>query len=620
VSEIFYFAWIDESEAFDPAVHNRQDEDIFNMKLSQVEGDFAALDLDVKNPRIGLLSTGRKVWCFFSYDDGTGTIRPLFKGRLVGLPSNIFDTVVTFSFIARPSDFVDRKHALADSLRVLPFWDPVLISPDSWGDDDAVLEARSALWHIDRVTHEVTISDVLTPEDGVLEFTQSDFFYDGMSMSLQETPLRSCTVTATFPWTNSGSGSLDLAPTLISRWPGKDPTLSFIWTFTFQGLQSGWPKAGASIGSGWQVLDGSLTDVTFLNVQPLTGIDLSIFDPSSIPGPIGKNSIVFPPVYSGKIYGGVDGSGFDETIDIVVAAANWGLPTLSLAYSGARDYSQVLKFTLVTDMQSIVTDTGGDDVISIDLTSNPLTDIGFDGSQSISASARTFLDTPRGQLAVEHCILIARANLCIKSRAIQTTFEAPFKTGYMVSLRKGCLIHDPRIPGAQAIGKVVAYTLSLDGSTGAAIANITIASAVGYGGTHDTSPGEPTWVEAAWVSPDWEQYTGVVGQTSTSDITFEMPATETFDDGIDLSRQLTVATGVKSLTITHGPSEQANALTGALASLPDQAAVNSLLQNLGTTVQLTMTPLNSGPFAGGVAPTLSKLIIPQQINLEATSA
>jgi len=619
-AEHFYFAWIDEGEQFNPAVHNRDDEDVFSFSIQQTEGDFASLTLEVHNPRIGLLNAGRKVWCFLSFDDGSGTLVNLFKGRLIGIPSNIFDTVVTFTFIARPSGFVAQKHALADTLRVLPYWDPDLLSPDSWQDDDTVLEARSALWNINPATHELTISDVLVPEDGVMEFQPTDFFYDGMAMTLQETPLRSCTVTATFPWKNSGSGNVDLADLIKRNWPAKDLVYNLIWTFTMDGLISGWPTAGTSIGSGWTVTDGKLTDVTFLNVRELDiGVDLKFFDLSVVPGPVGRNSIFFPATTVVSSYGGVGGAGFDEKISVVVALANWALPVLTVGYSTSRDYSQVLQFTLTTDTQNIITDTGGDDVISIALTSNPLTDIGFDAVPSIAPSARTYLDTPRGQLAVEHCILVARANLCIKSRAVQTTFETLFKAGAAVTCRKGCLIHDPRIPGGAAQGKVTAYKLSLDGATGAALANITIASAVGYGGAHTTSAGTPSWVDAAWVGADWQQYNEVVNLTETSDITFEMPPTGTFDDGVDLSRQLTLNTAVKSFTIENGPQVQSAVLNSQRDSYLDAAAINSLLQTVGTTISLSLTPLNTGPFSGGVAPTLSKLIIPQQINLEAAS-
>lgn len=617
--EIFYFAWIDEGEAFDPAVHNRHDEDVFAFNLTQQEGDFAALTCDVKNPRIGLLNTGRKVWCYFSWDAGDGTIAPLFKGRLIAIPSNIFDTVVTFSFTARPSAFVDAKHTLADTLRVLPYWDQVMIDPDSWEDDDVVLEARSALYHIDRVTHEVTISDVLTPEDGTLEFGGDDFFYDNMSMTLQQTPIRSCNVTATFPWANSGAGGLDVGAVILQKWPGKDAILNLINSFTFPGLQSSWPKPGASIGSGWTVVQGELIDETFLSVQPL-GIDESIFDLSNIPGPLGKGSIMFPPVYSGTSYGGVDGSNFNEQIDVVYAPMGWGVPILSVAYSASRDYSQVLQFTLSTHTQNIVTDTGGDDIIDLTLTSNPLTDVGYDGEIAINSSARTYLDTPRGQQSVEYCILTARAQLCIRARAVNISFDTFFAAGVAATLRKGALIHDPRLPGGQAAGKLIAYKLSLDGDDGVAIATLTMGSAIGYGGSYVEVPGTGCYAAPGYMADGYQQMTGEVVLASTSDITFQMPDLEQFDDGIDLSRGLTAATAIQALTIVDPASQQGPVLEGQTKNAPDQQALNSLLQTMPTVINLTLVPLNTGPFSGGVEPTVSELIIPKQIDLEAASS
>ena len=156
----FYFAWVDPNTAFDPAVHNVEDEDVFSFKISQVEGDFASLELVIKNPRVGLLKPGRKVWAWFSMDTGT-VIRPLFLGRIVGLPTNLFESTVTLEFTARPTDFVAQKLALAETLKVLPYYDPIFISPESWGDPDVVLEGRTVLWHVDPITHVVTVSDIL---------------------------------------------------------------------------------------------------------------------------------------------------------------------------------------------------------------------------------------------------------------------------------------------------------------------------------------------------------------------------------------------------------------------------------------------------------------------------
>ena len=165
----FYFAWADKNEAFDPALHARIDEDIFKFDVDHSEGDFATLTAIVRNPRIGLLAPSRRVWAWLSWQNGAELV-PLFYGRLVGVPTDINQELVTLVFTARPADFVSLKEAKAETLKERPYYDPIWINPDSLDDPDTVLEARSALWSIDRVTHEVDISDVLVGEDGIEDF------------------------------------------------------------------------------------------------------------------------------------------------------------------------------------------------------------------------------------------------------------------------------------------------------------------------------------------------------------------------------------------------------------------------------------------------------------------
>src|SRR5690349_12095555 len=115
----YFFAWADESEAFDPDIHARFDDDIFEFSLEHNEGDFATLNLLVKNPRVGLLAPGRKRWAWFSYYTGT-EIKPLFFGRLVGLPDQLQDEIISLNFIARPTDLAEQKAAVAAGLKVRP--------------------------------------------------------------------------------------------------------------------------------------------------------------------------------------------------------------------------------------------------------------------------------------------------------------------------------------------------------------------------------------------------------------------------------------------------------------------------------------------------------------------
>src|SRR5262245_51636919 len=153
-----YFAWIDPDEVVFLPGHMRWDESVFSFSLKQDEGDPASLTAVVRRPRneygdpIGLLGPGRKIWAWFAFDCGAGNLIK-FRGRLVGIPTSIFEELVTLEFVARPFDVVAQKEALAATLRVLPYYDEVMIDKDRRDDPEVVLEGYPAIWHYDRETH-----------------------------------------------------------------------------------------------------------------------------------------------------------------------------------------------------------------------------------------------------------------------------------------------------------------------------------------------------------------------------------------------------------------------------------------------------------------------------------
>src|SRR5262245_64820702 len=128
------FAWVDASETVFGPEHLRWDEPVFSFALAQEEGDFATLSIAVRRPRnvagdpIGLLGPGRKIWAWFAFDCGPALVK--FRGRLVGIPSSMFEDLVRLEFVARPVDMVAQKEALADTLRVLPYYDEVVLDEE----------------------------------------------------------------------------------------------------------------------------------------------------------------------------------------------------------------------------------------------------------------------------------------------------------------------------------------------------------------------------------------------------------------------------------------------------------------------------------------------------------
>jgi len=611
----FYFAWVEPGTAFNPAVHNVEDEDVFSHEFSHEEGGFAALQIVIRNPRIGLLNPSRKRWAYFSFNKGTDEapdIVPQFYGRLLGVPDNIFDTLVTLQFVARPSNFVAQKTALATTLKVLPYYDPIFVSPDAWTDPDAVLEGRTQLWHIDPVSHVVSVSDILVPEDGTVEFEATDVFYDSVAISLQSVPLRAVSVVATIPWTQSAQGSVDFKQPILGIFGGR----SSIGSFSMEGLVSSWPQPGTQIGNGWVVTAGELVDISFLSKPEYVIPDVFAQTNSSLPH-LAEGSIVFPIKVSGKIWGGVDGAGYDFNYELVGVAKGWGSPTLTAQYTAQRDFAEVVNFTLFSDQQAILTLPEDDEAMLVSLTANSVSDMTVDGSVPIGdVRSRTYVNSARGRQSVEHLIMIARAHLVSRSRAVQVSFKTDYVTGLQITLRKAALIHDDRIPGGVATGKVMSYKFSLDGDSGEAIAEITIGCAVGYGGSYTEIPGNPTYVDEPYVDKEYQEYESEVVLSTTSDVLYSMPPYQAFDDGLDFKRGLTT-TAITHLSVANPAAVQAAAIEAVSGA--DQSVLSTVLQAIPTRITMQLVPMEGGPFVASVPISVSDLIVPKQIDLEAAS-
>lgn len=624
---IFHFAWVDEGAEFDPDTMAREDEDVFSFVMRQQEGDFAALEMVIKNPRVGLLAPGRKVWMWLSYSVDGGEAQPLFYGRLIGIPSNIFDTLVTINFIARPVDFNAQKEALAATLRVAPYWDDIFISPDKWTDPDVVLEARSQIWHIDPITHELTVSDIINPEDGVIDIA-TNFFYDSLSITLNEVPLTSVRIEAGIPWTQSASGQIDLTNAFIYRWPGGADT-KMLTSFTMPGLVNSWPKSGAKIGSGWTAVESELVDLSTTAVKLEEPPE--IFDPAAVP-PLPEGSVSFPirvvmdTVWGEKAIGSpiwIDAATIYQKLQGVWAPLGYGKPKMTATYSANRKFMETIVIELKTAQQAIATLPGDDERLLITINSNEVTDLDYNGDIPIGSSLkRSYADSPRGKQSIEYLLNLGRANLVARSRTVVTEFQTDFLTGINVTLRKGVHIEDGRIPGGEVLGKCTGYVFSVDGSTGEALATITIASTVGYGGSYSSVPGEPTYAEADYCGNDYQMFVNEIVALPTSDVAWTPPDADYFDDGVDFERGFSWYNAFQILDIEN----PAGAQRAALENLEfgdtvgtDLTMVQSLLQSMPTRVHMRLIPMEGGPFSTIRPVTVTDLIVPKQIDLEAAS-
>lgn len=586
----YYFAWTTPETAFSESAHAVEDEDVFAFELEHVEGEFATLSLDVVNPRIGLLNAGRDQWAWLSYDTGTSDgIVPLFYGRLVGIPQDLQDEVVRLQFIARPLDYEDQKAALAETLKVAPYWDAAWISEEARLDPDTVLESRTQLWHIDRLTHEVTTSDIISGEDATL-VVGGNFFYDSLSIRYTSPPGKVCRVRATATWRQQATGSVDIT--------GEFPP--YIESFSGDGLINDWPKAGTNIGGGWT------------------------FETAS-----------WRPYYTFSITADPFDLDFARQFDTRVGDTVYWAPgriiphEMVVAYEADREFAETLTFDLQADVQAMVTDAADDEVITLDLSAE--VDQAIDPEEVSGEGplmpirdlkARRYFQTTRGLESVDYLVCLARANLVHRARAVDIAFEIPFESGLDLTCRYMASIEDDRIPGGSVTAKVKAYSLSLNGDTGAAVCRITLGASVGKGGTVSEAAGTPVYVETGYIEDGWQIYSGATTAVIADTVTVEdFSDLAINDDGVDWSA-LTPASVIEGITVYNDATEQLALLDaevdGGLAA--DSWEIARIFIEAYTEVELDLIAARGGPFETELPITTSVLKIPKQIDLEANAA
>jgi hypothetical protein len=587
----FWFAWVAEGTEFDGETHAVEDEDVFGFEISHTEGEAPTLALDVVNPRIGLLNASREQWAWFSYGEGS-SVAPLFYGRLIGIPQELQNEVVRLEFRAMPVDYEAQKAALAETLKVAPYWDPVWITEEARLDPDSVLESRTQLWHVDRLTHEVTVSDIITGEAATIDFG-SDYFYDSLSVSYTSPPGKVCNVRATAVWEQQATGSIDIT----SEFP------PFIETLTGDGLIEDWPKAGASIGGGW----------TFESADWRPYYGFSVTDQ----------------------FAGTSARSFSTaTGDVISWAPARIVPfNMVVAYEAEREYAETLTFSLQADVQALLTDAGDDEVLTIDVSAE--VDQAIDPEEASGEGplmpirdlkSRRYFQSERGRESLDYLICLARAQLVHRARAVEIAFEVPFDDGVDLSCRHMATIADDRIPGGTVTAKVKGYALSLNGDTGAATCRVTIGAAIGNGGTVSEVAGTPSYVATGYVNAGYQffdgQTTAVVADEVTVEDYSDLPIN---DDGVDWSA-LTAASVIEAITIYNDSAEQIDIFDSEVGGIggtgvaEDQYHVMQIFTEAYTEVELDLISAKGGPFETELPVVPSLLKIPKQLDLTAAAA
>lgn len=616
--------------SFDPNVHVRNDEVVLSIRIRQQEGQAASLDIELKNPHQGFLKPGRNVWCWLSWREIDGvspsSVTPLFHGRLITVPDDISGEKVKLQFAAKPSEYEDLQAVLAASLRVSPYWDPIWYD-NGVDDKDTILEARTALYHIDRTTLAVTISDIITGEDGTIEIGKGDHLYDDFNYKIGEPPLSAVYITGTVNWTQEANGTVDITENIQQLFfdGGSVYGKPQIAVYQGSGLYSSWPKPRTNIGAGWQV-----SSDTFIweNTRMFATTDITT-------------------KYTTQFTAGQDFN--DESVD------RWGNTTGSAAtdaqgsytethalfkmniykigflvdYGASRDWTETVNFFLEADVQPVASDSRASTEafsLSSDLVGKRIDPGGLIPLRDLRDN--TYFKSDRGQDSFKFLLQYAKAKLISRARCVEITFTTTWHKGIDVTLRKNVHILDSRLPGGSATGKVTEYTISATANEGMKV-RIRIGCTVGNGTTNSAVAGSGSYVDDnVYVEAGYQTEIGATVDLGDGSITYE--SFDDFiveDDGVDFFN-MTPKTVIKRLELVGGITAQKVAIAAA-TPLPVGSAIGSFssgiskqpldassaLTNCYPYILLELVPVTGGAFLSEFYVDVSKLAVAKTIDL-----
>lgn len=615
---------------FDPDVHNVRDEDILSAELSQTEGEFATLNIEVQRPSSGLLNLSRKRWAWFSVSfDGGATIIPMFHGRVNGVPDYSSNKIIKIKLIARPDNYESLKALVAENLKVAPFWDDVFLAENAT-DPDTVLTARSALWDTPRVSLDLGIGDIIVGEDGTIVVDESQCLYEDFELSYNGSPMRRINVKADVTWTQTAEGDVDLTETLYNAFGavGSANGMPVIKTFTGENLKSDWPKPLADLGGGWSMAEASTVisaswkkggqyKVQYKATAPETHVTQ---EKVAVAGENGALSDQFsrPLTLPSKSFQLITPL---ATYDVIFNLSLLAFRFLT-HYAAARQRTESISFSLEADVQAVGFEAGASEQEEIDLHSDYISGpIDPGGATPIGDLRRnSYFKTDRGQQSFIFLLMMARARLLMKSRIADVKFSVGgWELLVLITCRTNIELHDRRLPGGVAVGKVKGYTFKADGDSGEFLTSVVMGCTVGNGSTITPIAGDNDY--SVDYDEDYEKVNGAQLEIAGLEGAITYQSFDDFtvydDDGVDFFNMVP-SNVVIDCYVTGGYSEQRAAIDQAVKDQHSgHADPVGALGQVPTKATLQLVPVVGGSFKVEYNVIVSKLAVPKTIDLGA---
>lgn len=242
---MLYIAWVDDLYVpFNPAIHAVFGEQYARVITRQRENEACTGEIQFPNPGVGLLSASRRRFVLISESETDDPLDAVLLGRfrILGMPTDFRADLITTQIIAAPDDLDEQLADAAEAYFALPYADPLF--GDERRDPTAAIAARGCSWHIDPRTHAITITDVLG--GGPLVDIGHDHAGD-FSIRVTEPPLRKVKQRVIVEYEQSASGWIDIADKI-----GETHTMT-TGSNRFDDIQFLPTDVQINTGAGWEI-------------------------------------------------------------------------------------------------------------------------------------------------------------------------------------------------------------------------------------------------------------------------------------------------------------------------------------------------------------------------------
>jgi hypothetical protein len=289
---------------------------------------------------------------------------------------------------------------------------------------------------------------------------------------------------------------------------------------------------------------------------------------------------------------------------------------MTLQYKADRKRTETVTAVMTADVQQMLSDTSDGDREAVNYSSQYVGQaVDANGLVPISdLRRRSYFQTDRGARSFEYLLLVARAKMRFRARAVDIAIGVDFPTVLEVGLRHSVTYIDRRLPSGQATGKVKSYRITV-GDAGM-FGEFVIGCAIGNGNASSAAAGVNSYVDVGYVDPPYQVITG--GEVSLVDSELNYQPLDSFvidDDGLDVAN-LTADTAINEFVVRNGLVSQLQTLSAFQNQvMPSWGDPISTMTTLTTTCTLDLKPVAGGEYHTDFFPSLSALALPKAIDL-----